>query len=258
VKVAAGALEIPTVEPEKVHDALAVLGATGADIFAVASYGNILPPAVLDLPRLGAFNVHPSLLPLYRGATPLQAQIRDGVTESGVTIIAMDAGMDTGDILLQERSPIGEHETYGELHDRFAQLGAELLTRACELAAAGRLERQPQAGLASPEAIAATTTRPLTKGDLLVDWRWPAQRTVNHVRSLSPAPGARAHLDGEAEMVKLLEVRTAAAHDPDELTVPCGRGEYVTIERLVPPSRKPMKGQEYLAAARSAAERRTR
>lgn len=258
MKVAARALGIPTLEPEKMRDALTPLGAAGADLFAVASYGKILPQAVLDLPRLAALNVHPSLLPLYRGATPLQAQIRDGVTESGVTIIAMDAGMDTGDILLQERSPIGKRETYGELHDRFAQLGAELLARACELAAAGQLERESQAGLASSEAIAVTTTRPLSKGDLLVDWRWPAQRIVEHVRSLSPAPGARAHLDGEAEMVKLLEARAAAAREPDELSVPCGRGEYVTIERLVPPSRKPMSGREYLAAARSAAERTTR
>lgn len=258
MKVAAAVLGIPTLEPDKVRDALALLGAAGVDLLAVASYGKILPQAVLDLPRLGALNVHPSLLPLYRGATPLQAQIRDGVAESGVTIIAMDAGMDTGDILLQEHSLIGERETYGELHDRFAQLGAELLARACASAAAGTLERRQQTGIASPEAIAATTTRPLTKSDLLVDWRWSAQRIVNHVRSLSPAPGARAHLDGEAEMVKLLEVRAASAHEPDELTVPCGLGEYVTIERLVPSSRKPMSGREYLSAARSAAKRATR
>ena len=258
MKETARELGIPILEPARLRDATLALSELDADLFAVASYGKILPQAVLDLPRLGALNVHPSLLPLYRGAAPLQAQIRNGVTESGVTIIVMDAGMDTGDIILQETVPIGPRETYGEVHDRFAELGAALLSRACGLAATGTLERRPQWGLASPNEIERTVTHPLAKSDLLVDWRLAAQRIVDQVRSLSPAPGARAHLDGEAQMVKLLELSVASRHDPDELTVPCGQGEYVTIERLVPPNRKPMTGREYLAAARSAAARATR
>lgn len=257
VKETARELGIPTLEPTRLRDATLALSEIDADLFAVASYGKILPQPVLSLPRLGALNVHPSLLPLYRGATPLQTQIRFGVTESGVTIILMDAGMDTGDIVLAEPASIGPHETYGEVHDRFAELGAQLLARACESAAAGTIERRPQAGLASPSEIEQTATRPLAKGDLLVDWRLPAQRIVDQIRSLSPAPGARAHLDGEAQMVKLLELSVASRHDPDELTVPCGQGEYVTIERLVPPNRRPMTGREYLDAARRAAARAT-
>jgi len=257
VKVAAIELGLPTREPASLRDAVATLAPLGARVFAVASYGKILPQAVLDLPQL-ALNVHPSLLPLYRGATPLVAQIRDGVTESGVTIIAMDAGMDTGDIVAQEHATIGPRETHGEVHDRFALLGAELLRRSCILAAEGTLERRPQAGLAPPDQIARTLTRPLTKDDLLVDWRWPGPRIVNAVRALSPVPAARARLDGEAEMVKLLEVRAASAREPDALSVPCGNGEFVIIERLVPASRRPTTGSQYLAAARSAAARASR
>ena len=197
----------------------------------------------------GALNVHPSLLPLYRGATPLQTQLRDGVTESGVTIIFMDAGMDTGDIVLAERSAIGPAETYGELHDRFALLGAELLGQAVRLVAQGRAERTPQAGLAGEDDIARTVTHPLDRRATLVDWSWPARRIVDHVRSLSPVPGARATLDGEAGLVKLLEVRVADGPDSGDLVVPCGDGEFVAIERLVPPNRGAMTGRAYRASA---------
>jgi methionyl-tRNA formyltransferase len=250
VKTAARELGIPTCEPERLRAAADLLRAQDADVFAVASYGKIVPQSILDLPRLGALNVHPSLLPLYRGATPLQSQLRDGVRESGVTIIRMDAGMDTGDIVLQARSEIGSEETYGELHDRFAALGAELLARAVVDAGAGTLRPLPQAGLASPEAVARTLTRPLGKDDLLVDWSAPAQRIVDLVRSLSPAPGARAHLDGEAQAVKILKARLATGADSAEFQVICGDGRAVVLESVVPPNRKPMSGRAYAAAAR--------
>ena len=214
------------------------------------------------MPPLGAINVHPSLLPLYRGATPLFSQIRDGVGKSGVTIIAMDAGMDTGDIVLQEPATIGPLDTHGIILERFARIGAELVAQACELAASGRLERRPQAGLASAHDIARTTTRPLSKEDLFIDWKLPAQPIVNHVRALSPKPAARAHLETETLTVKVLQARAAAAAEPGELIVPCGNGEYVAIERLVPPNRKPMTGRDYVIALRSnaasAAARATR
>ena len=255
MKLVASALGIPTIGPEKLRDAVAQLGEEQADLFAVASYGRIIPQAVLELAPRGALNVHPSLLPLYRGASPLQAQLRNGVTGSGVTVIMMDAGMDTGDIVLQERSEIGPAETYGELHARFAALGAELLARACALVADDMLERMPQTGLAPAIEIARTATRPLGKEDLLIDWRWPAKRIVDHVRSLSPAPAARARLDGEAEMVKILAARVVSGHVPGELAVPCGDGEYVAIDRLVPPNRKAISGHEYVASGRLASAR---
>jgi methionyl-tRNA formyltransferase len=210
------------------------------------------------LPRLGALNVHPSLLPRYRGATPLQAQLRDGVRSGGVTIILMDAGMDTGDIVLQEASDIGALETYGELHDRFARLGGEMLARAIAHVRAGTLQRVPQAGLASPQAIAETLTRPLSKDDLVVDWNWRALRIANHVRSLSPLPAARAELGGER--VKLLSVVPAEGGRAEGATagtfagvrgnaalVWCGDGA-VAVERLVPPNRDAQGGALFARA----------
>jgi methionyl-tRNA formyltransferase len=262
VKVAARELGIPTLEPERLRDALPDLAACGADLFAVASYGKIVPQAVLDLPRLGALNVHPSLLPLYRGATPLQSQLRDGVACGGVTIIAMDAGMDTGDVVLAERSPIGARETYGELHDRFARLGADLLARACGDVAAGRARGLPQALFGSAADAARTLTRPLAKADLELAWEAGAQSVVDRVRSLSPAPGARARFGpADAAPLKILEARVAEPGDfahldltafverePGTLVagkfVATGSG-FVVLERVVPPGRSAISGDEF-------------
>lgn len=197
VKRAALELGIPTIEPERLRDAIDALRDVRADVFGVASYGKIVPQGVLDLAPRGALNVHPSLLPLYRGATPLQSQLRDGVTQGGVTIILMDAGMDTGDIVLQERSVIGPDETYGELHDRLAARGAELLGRACDALRDDALPRTPQRGLASDEAVARTVTRPLRKDQWAlgsVPDRTTARGLVDFVRSLAPAPAARIDL----------------------------------------------------------------
>jgi methionyl-tRNA formyltransferase len=261
VKQVARELGIDTYEPEHLREALETLRAVRADLFAVASYGKIVSRPILELPRLGALNVHPSLLPRYRGATPLQAQLRDGVTTGGVTIILMDSGMDTGDVVVQQSSPIGPSETYGELHDRFAALGAELLARACALALEGKLERTPQATLADPEAIAKTLTRPLQKTGLELDWGASGAGIVNFVRSLAPAPGARADLGGER--VKVLRATreldwtmiadpnvapgTLLAASADAALVKCGDG-VVAVERLVPPNRGPVDGASFARA----------
>ncbi len=250
MKAAARELGIPTLEPIRLRDAEAPLRDVRADLFAVASYGKIVPQTILDIPPRGALNVHPSLLPLYRGATPLQSQLRDGVGRGGVTIILMDAGMDTGDIVLQMPSEIGPEETYGELHDRFAVLGATLLAEACAQVAAGTLRRTPQAGLAPEGEVARTLTRPLGKDDLAVDWTAPAARVVDLIRSLSPAPGARAYLDGEAQAVKILKARVSTPADAAEFRITCGDGRDVVVETLVPANRKPMAGRAYAAAAR--------
>ena len=249
MKIVAIELGIPTIEPERMRDAIEVLEATHADLYAVASYGKIVPQAVLELPRLGALNVHPSLLPCYRGATPLQAQLRDGVATGGVSIIAMDAGMDTGDVVARETRAIARYETYGELHDRFADLGAHMLAEATARALAGTLVRTPQSALGSADDTARTMTRPLRKEDTFVDWSWPARRVVDHVRSLSPQPGARASLDGEVEPVKILFARLAEPDiDTTELTVGCGDGARIVVDRLVPPNRGAMLGVAYRAS----------
>ena len=225
------------------------------DVLAVASYGKILPQDVLDVAPHGAFNVHPSLLPLYRGATPLQAQIRDGVAETGVTIIAMDAGMDTGDVLLQERSPLGSRETYGELEARLAVLGAELLVRAIEMEESGRLTRTPQSQLAERGQIEETLTRPLRNADLQIDWRQSATRVDAFVRSLSPQPLARGEIGGTS--CKIVEVHPVVPDEPRApgttlrfgrgIAVACEEGA-VAIDRLIPQSRSLMTGEGFAAS----------
>jgi methionyl-tRNA formyltransferase len=240
VKAAALERGLTVYEPTKLKPFADDLRALAPEIFAVASYGRILPQIVLDVPSSGlAFNVHPSLLPLYRGATPLQTAIRDGRTETGVTIIAMDAGMDTGDILVQERTPLGARETYGELHDRLALLGADLLVRAIDAYANGALVRVPQTGEAS-------VTRPIGKDDLRIEWNAAPERIVDLVRSLAPAPGARAEIDGEP--VKVLDARVARDGESgvtaDDGVVMNG----VVLVRVVPPNRSAMSGGAFARA----------
>ncbi len=214
----------------------------------LASYGRILPQALLDVPRLGSFNVHPSLLPKYRGATPIQTALRDGNEETGVTIMLMDAGMDTGDVVLQERTPIAARERYGELHDRLASFGAQALSHAIDLARSGHIPHRPQTGK-------ATLTRPIRKDDLLVDWQWPARRIVNAVRAYAPAPAARATLAGLT--VKLLRAAVGtpsiapssageiAGASADAIAVRCSDGT-VDVYELVAPNRGPQSGAAFL------------
>ncbi|MGH7727275.1 MAG: methionyl-tRNA formyltransferase [Vulcanimicrobiaceae bacterium] len=270
VALAAEELALPVLAPERLREALATLRELGADCFAVASYGRLLPAPLLALAPLGALNVHPSLLPLYRGATPLQAQLRDGVVESGVSVIAMDAGMDSGDIVLQERSAIGPQETYGELHDRFAELGARLLARACEQLADGTLVRRPQTGLASEDRIAGTLTHPLSNEDLLIDRErtWSAKRIVDAVRAYAPRPLARSELVS-GERVKLLDAHLLGEHAASLALPPDGRWAtnpavpgailsrradgIVAVERLIPPNRGATEAAAYLRSRRAAA-----
>ncbi len=194
------------------------------DLFVLASYGRILPAQLLARPRLGALNVHPSLLPKYRGATPIQAAIASGEKETGVSIMLMDAGLDTGDLVLADRVTIEPDETYGELHDRLASIGAQLLGRAIDLAARGELPRRPQAGEVS-------VTRPISKEDLAIDWSWAPQRIVDFVRAHSPQPAARAALEGE--VVKILRAHVAS-------------DGALVIDELIAPNRGKMSGDEYM------------
>jgi len=227
VKRAAIDLGLRVYEPQRLRAFAEELDG-GFDLFALAAYGRILPASVLDVPRLGALNVHPSLLPKYRGATPIQTALRDGVAETGVSIMLMDAGMDTGDIVLQERVAVGPMETYGELHDRLARAGAHLLGRAIDLAAAGPLPHAPQSREPS-------LTAPIRTSDLTIDMSWPPQRIVDFVRAYSPQPAARAVFDGET--VKILR-----AHVDDN--------DALVIDTLIAPNRGRMSGDEYARSRR--------
>lgn len=223
VKSAALEMGLRVYEPQRLRAFAEEISGLSFDLFVVASYGRILPPALLGLPVRGALNVHPSLLPKYRGATPIQNAIAQGEKETGVSIMLMDAGLDTGDLVLQVRVPIEPDETYGELHDRLAMIGAELLSRTLDLAQDGALTGHPQQGEAS-------VTRPIAKEDLRVELSWPAERIINAVRAYSPRPAARAVLDGED--VKLLKAHV----DAD--------GSFV-IDELIAPNRGKMTGEEY-------------
>lgn len=223
VKVAAQQLGLRVYEPARLRAFADSISGETYDLFVLASYGRILPQALLDAARLGALNVHPSLLPKYRGATPIQTALRNSERETGVSIMLMDAGMDTGDLALQERVAIEPGESYGELHDRLALIGADLLGRALELAGQGRLPREPQHGTPS-------VTKPIGKDDLAIDWSWDPQRIVDHVRAFSPQPGARGVLDGET--VKILRAHVA----PDGT---------VALDELIAPNRGKMTGAAY-------------
>jgi methionyl-tRNA formyltransferase len=196
VKIAATALGIPVLTPVKLRAFAAELAPLAPACCIVASYGRIIPQALLDAVPWW-FNIHPSMLPLYRGATPLQSVIRDGRTVTAVSIIAMDAGMDTGDLLAQtEPVEIGAGETYGELHDRLAALGALLLGDVLGAAERDALVCVPQAerarelGIDDAE-IAQTVTRPLGKDDRVLPPYATAREAVDRIRSLAPSPGAQ-------------------------------------------------------------------
>ncbi|HET9029017.1 MAG TPA: methionyl-tRNA formyltransferase [Candidatus Aquilonibacter sp.] len=226
VKAAALDLSLRVFEPTKLKSFAQEL--EGAfDLFALASYGRILPQALLDLPRLGALNVHPSLLPRYRGATPIQTALRNGDAETGVTIMLMDAGMDTGDIVLQERVPIEPADDYGALHDRLALYGGELLGEAIDLAIKGELTHRAQSG----EPV---ITKPISKDDLLVDPSWPPQRIIDAVRAFSPSPGARMEIDGET--IKVLRAHVEAGA--------------VVLDEVIAPNRGRMSGEAYRQSRR--------
>ncbi len=223
VKRAALELGLRVYEPVRLRALAAEVAGEDFDLFVLASYGRILPPALLELPRLGALNVHPSLLPKYRGATPIQSAILHGERTTGVSIMLMDAGLDTGDVVVAQTVNIGPDETYGELHDRLAKTGAELLREALRTAERGELRAAPQRG-------EATLTRVIERGDLLVDWSWPAERIARTVRAYSPLPAARAEIEGES--VKLLRAHV------DET----GR---LVIDELIAPNRPKMSGEAY-------------
>ncbi len=242
-------------QPESLREIVPQLRALEVDLFVVASYGEILSQTLLDIPHTGAFNVHPSLLPLYRGATPLQTQIRDRCLESGVTIIAMDAGMDTGDILVREQVPLGARETYGELEARLAELGAQALIRAIRLAERGELKPAPQAALATQAQIDATLTRPLRTADLRIDWSRRAIDVDALVRSLSPQPCARGEIEGVgAKIIATHPLETSMPQPPGTpskiphgIAIACGEGA-VAIDRIVPANRSAMSGEAFAAS----------
>jgi methionyl-tRNA formyltransferase len=215
IKTMAAAAGIPVLQPAKMRapEAIAELAAFAPDVIVVMAYGQILPRAVLDLPRLACLNLHASLLPRHRGAAPIQAAIASGDVETGITVMHMAEGLDTGDILLLRSLPIHAEETGGSLHDRLAEQAPEALAAALDLLAAGAAPRTPQ-----DEALATYAGR-LTRDDGRIDWARPAIEIERLVRAMNPWPAASAEIPLAAGGHARLKI-FAAALEPAEAAAP--------------------------------------
>ncbi|MHB1218090.1 MAG: methionyl-tRNA formyltransferase [Alphaproteobacteria bacterium] len=237
----AAALGIAVATPRSLKDSAeqAAFASLGLDAAVVVAYGLILPKPVLDAPRFGCVNVHASLLPRWRGAAPIQRAILAGDAETGVTIMRMDEGLDTGPMLLDARVSIAPDETAETLHDTLAALGAKLIVPALDGLAAGTLQARPQ------PAEGVTYASKLTRAEARLDWNRPATVLARQVRAFTPWPGA--WFEHGQEQIKVLAVASApraggaapGTVQDDALTVACGEGA-LRLLRLQRPGRAPM------------------
>ena len=223
--------------PEDAAAARDALLAAQADVMVVAAYGLILPQWVLDMPAKGCLNIHASLLPRWRGAAPIHRAIEAGDAETGVTIMQMDAGLDTGDMLLVEKTPIAPTDTTAVLHDRLADLGGRMIVEALELAACGGLQPVPQ------PAEGVTYAHKIEKAESEIDWSLPAHVIGQRIRAFDPFPGASTALQGEAIKVWSYEIDSCSrlsnercgqilASGPEGVTVACGEGGALRLTTL--------------------------
>jgi methionyl-tRNA formyltransferase len=247
-------LGIPVLTPAtlKTEGAQSEFSAHNADAAVVVAYGMILPQAILDAPKLGCFNLHASLLPRWRGAAPINRAVMSGDAETGVMVMKMEEGLDTGAVAMAERMPIPADATAGDLHDRLARLGADLMVRALGAIERGTLTLTPQ-----PEA-GVTYARKIGKDETRISWERPWQEVHDHIRGLSPFPGAWFEIAGEGARVKVLRsTRGEGTGMPgtvldDQLTVACADGA-VRILELQRAGRQAMKADEFLRGTTIAA-----
>jgi methionyl-tRNA formyltransferase len=249
VEVEARRLGIPVLTPAtlKTPGALEEFRAHGADAVVVVAYGMILPQAILDTPGLGCFNLHASLLPRWRGAAPINRAIMAGDVETGVMVMKMDIGLDTGDVAMAERLAITDAMTAADLHDALAPLGGDLMVRAMGALERGKLQ------LTRQSAEGVTYAAKIEKTEARIGWNKPAREVLRHIHGLSPFPGAWCELaiEGEAARIKILRGEIADGSGvpgdllDDRLTIACQRGA-IRILELQRAGRQPMKAQEFL------------
>lgn len=239
VKDCAEKLALQILQPKKLHDPSAIeeLAALEPDLIVVAAYGQILPPAVLELPAHGCLNVHASLLPRHRGAAPIQWAILEGDAETGVTLMQMDKGLDTGEMVATKCTPIHPEDNAQTLHDRLAEIGAKLLSEKLSDYLAGKLSAQPQ----PKEGV--TYAQKIEKIDGQIDWTQPAARIERQIRALTPWPGAFTSLPTEKQRrLKITEANVSEASgsagmvlgaDSSGIIIACGEGTLIlqTIQR---------------------------
>lgn len=230
VKKLALAHGIEVFQPLSLKDPVAQekIAELGAEVMVVAAYGLILPQRVLDIPRWGCLNIHASLLPRWRGAAPIQRAILAGDAETGVCIMQMEAGLDTGPVLLRDAFPIAPEDTTGSLHDKLAACGARLIVEA--------LSRLPLAAAPQPE-VGVTYAHKIEKAEAVIDWQRSATELDRHIRAFNPFPGAQASLGGQT--IKLWQARPQAQQgetgrilqvDRDGLLIGCGQGSLLVTE----------------------------
>ena len=249
VEVEARRLGIPVFTPAtlKTLEAPVEFRADDADAAVVVAYGMILPQAILDAPRLGCFNLHASLLPRWRGAAPINRAIMAGDAETGVMVMKMDAGLDTGDVAMAERVAITDAMTAADLHDALARLGGDLMVRAIGALERGKLQLTKQA----EEGVSYAAK--IDKAEARIDWNRSARDVLRHIHGLSPFPGAWCEMgiDGEQVRVKILRCALADGSGApgdlldDHLTIACQEGA-IRILELQRAGKAPMKAEEFL------------
>jgi methionyl-tRNA formyltransferase len=255
VEVAAEDLGLPVYKPKTLRDAAArePLIAAGADLFVVAAFGLIFRQGTLDIPRLGSINVHPSILPKYRGASPIVAAIAAGDRETGVALMVMDAGIDTGAVISLQRAPVEDDDTSESLGARLARIGAEMAVRDIPRWVKGELVASPQRG--SP----ASLTRTLTKADGWIDWTRPAVDIERQIRAMWPWPRAWTTIHGSPVQIHSARVVTVenGNYEPGDvvlarrqLIVACGENA-LEIQTVEPAGRRTMAATAYLNGVRS-------
>ena len=251
VKEAALRLGLPVYQPERVRRCVDELASFGAQAMAVVGYGQILPQAIIDLAPLGIINVHASLLPKYRGAAPIQWSIANGETETGVTTMRIDAGLDTGDMLRKASLTIGPEETAPELSARLATIGAELLVETLAQLENGQIVPEPQDhNLSSLAPI-------LKKEDGIIDWSRPAAVIHARLRGFTPWPGATTTFRGAGLKVLSAKISGVTGLAPGELAVRgrvlvagCGDGTALELTEVQPEGRKRVSGESFANGAR--------
>jgi methionyl-tRNA formyltransferase len=250
VKTAALAHGIPVSQPQTLKDeaSRAELVSWRPDVLVVVAYGLILPRAALDIPRLGCINIHASLLPRWRGAAPIQRSILAGDATTGVTIILMDVGLDTGPMLLSKETPLEPRDTGGSLHDRLSMLGGSAILEAIPGLAAGTLQPVPQ------PSEGVTYAAKIDKAEALIDWSRPAVEIERQVRAFNPWPIAETRLDGEqlrifaasASLSNQIDAKpaTIVAVQDDGLWVQCGQGQ-LALQQLQRPGRRAVPAADF-------------
>jgi methionyl-tRNA formyltransferase len=249
VEVEARRLGIAVLTPTtlKTPGAMAEFRAHNADAAVVVAYGMILPKTILDAPKFGCFNLHASLLPRWRGAAPINRAIMAGDTETGVMVMKMDAGLDTGDVAMAERIAITDAMTAADVHDALARLGGDLMARAMGALERGKLQLTKQ----SDEGVTYATK--IEKAEARIDWNKPARDVLRHINGLSPFPGAWCEMPIEGEVARIKLLRGAMAEGPgapgevldDHLTIACREGA-IRILELQRAGKQPMKAEEFL------------